>query len=273
MIPKCSLHTHTTFCDGKNTPEEMVLSAIEQGGITLGFSEHSQVYDPDGQNWGMSSEGTLMYIEEIKRLSKKYAGEINILLGIEQDYTAGIATYPFDYVIGSVHAIIKDDIRVDVDINSQVLMDFIKNHYDAEPMLLIKDYYELVANLVKQTDCDIIGHFDLVTKFNEKYPFADTSSKQYRTYALEAVDALIEEDRMFEINTGAVSRGWKRNPYPENFILSRLAEKNANIILNSDTHSRETIFYFYDEAIEYARSCGVKELCVYKEKTFEKIKI
>ena len=25
------LHMHTTFCDGKNTPEEMVLSAIDKG--------------------------------------------------------------------------------------------------------------------------------------------------------------------------------------------------------------------------------------------------
>ena len=38
---KVNLHTHTCFCDGKNTPEEMVISAIEKGMDVLGFSGHS----------------------------------------------------------------------------------------------------------------------------------------------------------------------------------------------------------------------------------------
>ena len=38
-----NFHTHTSFCDGKNTPEELVLYAIEQGCAELGFSGHSYV--------------------------------------------------------------------------------------------------------------------------------------------------------------------------------------------------------------------------------------
>ena len=40
---KSNFHTHTYFCDGKDSPEEMVLSAIERGFTTLGFSIHSYV--------------------------------------------------------------------------------------------------------------------------------------------------------------------------------------------------------------------------------------
>ena len=35
------LHVHTNYCDGKNTPEEMVLAAIEKGMECIGFSVHS----------------------------------------------------------------------------------------------------------------------------------------------------------------------------------------------------------------------------------------
>ena len=35
------LHIHTTFCDGKNSAEEMVLAAIDRGLKTIGFSSHS----------------------------------------------------------------------------------------------------------------------------------------------------------------------------------------------------------------------------------------
>ena len=37
---KTNYHTHSTFCDGKNTPEEMVLKAIEDNFDILGFSSH-----------------------------------------------------------------------------------------------------------------------------------------------------------------------------------------------------------------------------------------
>ena len=35
-----NLHTHCTYCDGKNTLEEMVLAAIDKGFSSLGFSSH-----------------------------------------------------------------------------------------------------------------------------------------------------------------------------------------------------------------------------------------
>ena len=36
-----NFHTHTTFCDGKDTPEQMVLAAIQKGFSALGFSGHA----------------------------------------------------------------------------------------------------------------------------------------------------------------------------------------------------------------------------------------
>ena len=35
-----NLHTHSTFCDGRNTPEQVVTAAIEQGFDSVGFSSH-----------------------------------------------------------------------------------------------------------------------------------------------------------------------------------------------------------------------------------------
>ena len=35
------LHVHTNYCDGKDSPEEVVLSAIEKGLSTIGLLAHS----------------------------------------------------------------------------------------------------------------------------------------------------------------------------------------------------------------------------------------
>ena len=38
---KSSVHVHSKLCDGKNTPEEIAVTAWRAGLQTLGFSGHS----------------------------------------------------------------------------------------------------------------------------------------------------------------------------------------------------------------------------------------
>ena len=65
-----NLHTHTVYCDGKNTPEEMVTAAIELGFDTIGFSGHAPTkFNID---WDMDEEALKAYKNEIKILKDKY---------------------------------------------------------------------------------------------------------------------------------------------------------------------------------------------------------
>ena len=97
-----NFHTHTTYCDGKNTAEEMILAAVNQGFTALGFSGHSHTsIDP---SYCMTTADTRRYIDEIKALRKKYADKIRIYIGLEADlYTDETDLSEFDYTIGSVH--------------------------------------------------------------------------------------------------------------------------------------------------------------------------
>lgn len=267
------MHTHTNFCDGKNTPREMVEAAIEQGCTTLGFSGHSYSNVNGIDEWGMGVEAQRQYIEEISALKEEYRGRIEILLGIEQDYYSPLPERKYDYVIGSVHGVKTSGGYFNVDNTFEELKGAVDAYYGGDVMGAVKDYYTLVADVVNKTDCDIIGHFDLITKFNKKNFLIDTSSEQYRSIALEALDALIPAGRLFEINTGAMSRGYKTKPYPEDFILRRIAERGADVIITGDSHRKDTILYGFEDAVEYARSCGVKHICVYKNSKIEKISI
>lgn len=60
---KSNFHTHSTFCDGKNTPEEMVEVAIEKKIDILGFSSHSMY--PFSSDWHIPSNSHEEYIREI----------------------------------------------------------------------------------------------------------------------------------------------------------------------------------------------------------------
>ena len=93
-------HTHTTFCDGRDTPEQLVQESIRLGCPALGFSGHSYAFYDAAC---MPKENIRPYQAEIRRLQSTYSGQIRILLGIEQEYYSDEPTDAYDYVIGAVH--------------------------------------------------------------------------------------------------------------------------------------------------------------------------
>ena len=79
---KQNLHTHPVYCDGNDTPEEMVQTAIAKKFDILGFSGHGHV---DYDDYAMSLEDTEKYIREVNALKEKYRDQIQIHLGTEVD--------------------------------------------------------------------------------------------------------------------------------------------------------------------------------------------
>ncbi len=259
-IPKSNLHTHTTFCDGKNSAEEMVLAAIDSGMETIGFSGHSTFFFKT--DWCMTPENTVLYREEILRLRKLYGDRISILLGIEQDFYARPLDYPYDYVIGSVHYLPIENEGFWVDDVPEALIDAAKKHYGGDFYRLCRHYYQTVAEVVEKTRCDIVGHFDLITKFNEGGRFFDENDPRYLKAALDALDVLLEKDVVIEINTGAMSRGYRRAPYPSPMMLRRIAEKGGRVTITSDAHSDKMLLYGFSDALQLARASGLGSVLV-----------
>lgn len=245
MKTKIDLHMHTTFCDGKNTPEEMIISGINKGLTTIGLSGHCNTgFD---SSYCMTKPVMEKYFTEVQSLKEKYADKINVLCGIEQDYYAGIPSLDFDYIIGSVHYVYKDGEYISVDHAANITVDCVNRLYGGDYYAYAEDYYKLVADVIEKTNADIIGHFDLITKFNEGFVQFDETNPRYVNAWKNAVDKLIPYGKPFEMNTGAISRGYRTTPYPAAPILEYIREKGGKIILSSDSHSAENICYKFDE--------------------------
>ena len=272
------LHMHTTYCDGNNSAEEMILAAIDMGLKTVGISGHSFTWFDT--SYCMSREDTGKYIREIRRLKEKYADRIRVLLGTELDYWADIDTSPYDYLIGSSHYIIspsvlKDVHYMDVDYDAETLMDGAMRFFNGDMARMAEAYYRQVGDIVRKTGCDIIGHFDLITKFNEQLPIqiVGTSDPVYVTAWMDAVDKIFEDTAalrkskpnrleelgvltagdkpVFEINTGAMAKGYRTTPYPAVDQIRYIMKKGGVLILSSDSHKTDTICYAFDEMEEW----------------------
>lgn len=250
---KANFHTHTTYCDGKNTPEEMVLAAIRLGMTAIGFSGHSY---SKYELYGMKPETCAAYRAEVLQLKEKYRKEITILLGIELDATSDPLDYPYDYVIGSIHGFFKDGHYLCVDESEETMLRSVTNHYQGDYYAYAADYYRTLADTVLKHDPTFIGHFDLVTKFNEGWKYFDESHPRYQKAALDALNTLIKSGKPFEINTGAISRGYRTTPYPAPFILKAIHALGGKIILSGDSHACDGLLCGYEKATELAKSCG-----------------
>jgi histidinol-phosphatase (PHP family) len=239
-----NLHTHTLYCDGRDTPAEMAEAALEAGLRVLGFSGHS--YTPGLPFTGMAPESEAAYRVKVQTLREEYRGRLTILCGLEQDVLSAPAA-GYDYLIGSVHFVEKSGERVPVDDSPEQLARDVARLWDGDWYALCEDYYRQEAEVIRRTGGDIIGHFDLVSKFNEGGRFFDEAHSRCRTAWQAAAEALLETGKPFEINTGAIARGWRSEPYPSLEKLTFLKARGAKLLLSSDCHDRRFLTCGFDK--------------------------
>ncbi len=242
---KTDLHVHSTFSDGNDSIEEIILQAIDMGMTKVGISDHSYTYFDE--SYCIKKSDIPIYIKEVLSLKKKYKDKIEIALGIEQDYYSDSDTTGCDYVIGSVHYLKVNDYYIPVDESPEILVDASKKYFNGDIYSLIDSYYITLADVIEKTGADIIGHFDLISKFNEKQKLFNETDERYIKAFKYAADKLLKTGKLFEINTGAISRGYKSNPYPSNIIYEYLKANGARFILSSDSHNKETLCYRFNE--------------------------
>lgn len=251
----CSVHTHSTLCDGKNTLAEMAKAAFEAGAVSFGASGHSHTEIPWDEGCMLPLDLT-EYRGELLRLREEYAGRMDVLLGIEQD---SLSPQPVpewaDYWIGSVHNLRRPGGFASADYSPEKLEEDCRAHFAGDNLAMAEAYFSDVAAMAARRPT-ILGHIDLITKFNEEGRFFDEADPRYRAAALEALHAADPEATLLEINTGAMSRGWRTSPYPARFLLEEWRRMGGRIILTADAHSAGAIVHGYDRAAELARAAG-----------------
>ena len=255
-------HTHSTFCDGSNTLEEMAEEALRRGFHTLGFSGHM---DPD------IHMDFPAYVQEIRRLQEKYAGKLEILLGVELDNVYDPHCAPeAEYIIGSTHFLDVPPINGEyfsVDSSPENLKKLCDTYFGGDYCALSAAYYALEAQVGERLHPTFVGHFDLITRFNDLPKeagghFLNEDDPAYYEPAMRAMERLVSEGLPFEINCGAVNRNRKKYFYPHPRLLKHLHELGGEILISSDAHQRELIDGAFPEALAAAREAGFESVLI-----------
>jgi len=260
-----NFHTHSTYSDGKHTLEENVVSAIDKNMTALGFSDHS--FTSCDTSYCMKQERFAEYCSEIQMLKEKYADRIKIFCGLELDYYTTMDTDGLDYVIASIHYINHGDVCYPIDHSPEQQMECINDMFGGDPIAMAAHYYNQLAEHVEHYKPTFVGHFDVITKFGQ----VPEDDAHYREIARNAMKRILKTCNYFEVNSGAIARGWKQLPYPNRFLLETLLEEDGEVVLSSDSHHQENLGYFFDESVNILKEVGFDHVNVFNGTGFDKV--
>ncbi len=243
-------HVHTIFSDDSEYPMETVVrDAIALGLDEICFTEHvdygnkRDVGDPRGMLYrpGDVGEAEWMpaihpdyasYMAEISSLQETYRSRIRLKTGMEfgiqqetiEEFETLFSQYPFDFILLSVHQIGNKELW-----NGR----FQAGKTQEE---CYWGYYEELLTLVKQyKHYSVLGHLDLISRYDKKGGFPFDPVKPLITEILQTV---IADGKGIEVNTSSARYGLK-DMTPSREILSLYQDLGGQILtIGSDSHKK-----------------------------------
>ena len=252
-------HTHTVLCDGSNTMGEFAEAAIAAGFHSLGFSGHGRV-PFESVAYGMAPEAARLYREGLVALKAEYAGRLDIFCGLENDSAYMHPADGYDYTIGSVHCIKHGGEYYSVDSSVDSVERAVAEAFNGDGEAFAEAYFGTVAEFASIRRADILGHIDLVRRFNTggKRLF-DESDPRYCSAAKAAMENAVRSGYIIEVNTAPLAKGFSDEPYPAVFLLKYASELGARVMVNSDAHTVKNLNCAFGMAEALLRGIGFKE--------------
>ena len=263
-----SVHVHSKLCDGKNTLDELAVTAWKAGLKTLGFSGHS--HTPCDIEYCMTRSRTALYRAQVAKLKERYAGKMDILCGLEWDLNSDDDPAAYDYTIGSAHYVRgpKTGRYYEIDFRPADLAACIQDDFDGDGLAVVEAYFRNVEQVVAHKPT-ILGHFDLIKKINGGNKFFDEDAPRYRAAAMGALEAARSAGCLLEVNTGGVFRGYRDDFYPSGWLLEAWAGMGGKVIITADAHSVDGLTFGYEKAARQVRAAGFASVQVLTGAGFE----
>ncbi|HKM93391.1 MAG TPA: histidinol-phosphatase HisJ family protein [Prolixibacteraceae bacterium] len=246
-------HMHTTFSDGNDSYLNYLKVARKKDLAEIGFTDHITLRPVD---WSVQEIDYPVMRENLKNLCNDFSEDVQVRFGLEVDYFPEmekeireiISYFPVDYVIGSIHFI--GDWNYD---NDRSLYGKWTNDE------LYQQYFELVQKAAKSGLFDIIGHFDLIKKF-QCWPENDQTNLYNETLKI-----LKEADVVLELNTGGYDRPCAEF-FPNRKILELALKHGIPVTLGSDAHKPEQVARHFDSAIELLKEIGYTKITRFRNR-------
>lgn len=252
-------HVHTDYSIDSNEPmEESIVSAIARGLTEIVFTDHLETLNRNEQIQDIIDYKK--YIQEMDLLRDKYFDKIKIKLGAEinlesdlsEQYNACIEEYPFDFIIGSIHAVNFIDVGMPPYYGGLTVDEYHEKYYK-----------NMMDTLRKEFRYSVLGHLDYIVRYGG-YKNNIVNLDKQRQYIEPIMKKIISEGKGIELNTS----GWRyklKEFHPSKEILTLYHRLGGEIItIGSDSHRADTIAQDFDYAEKLLKEVGFKYYTIYE---------
>ncbi len=245
-------HMHTPLCKHAiGQPEEYAVVAVKKGLKGIIFTCHN----PGPKGWDnrirMSLNQFDQYVAMVARAREKFAGKLDVRLGLECDYAPGmepfleklLARAEFHHVLGSLHPHAP----------------YYKKEYDTGTAKeLYVNYFNHLAMAAETGLFDTLSHPDIVkTVYPDKWdPFLVWDTIQY------SLDRIAKRGVAMELNTSGLHKRIKEMN-PSTHMLAAMQQRGIPVVLGSDSHNPKRVADDFDIALDMLDEIGFTHVNYY----------
>jgi histidinol-phosphatase (PHP family) len=243
-------HMHSTCSDGSAAISEMAEAAFEKGMTTIAITDHVPL--PFDTRYAMKMANMADYRKEITRVKRLYEGRMAVKSGLEieyipghKDWLASIASMDWDITIASIHTLVAGGTRCLVNGNETDFHTCLNTLFKKDIRALCRAYYHTLQEAVLTGWFDIVGHMDVLKKFNTHHRFFNETDAWYGKLVEDTLDAVRDRKMKLEINMGGMAHP-VAEPYPSPWIVKRAQKKGIALVMGSDAHHPGAIGQGFD---------------------------
>ncbi len=269
-------HVHTAFSDDSDyAPQQVIEDAIRKGITHICITDHVDYGikrdwdDPQGILYRKGGPGEPdqiplanvdypAFYREITRLQAQYKERIQIGMGMEfgmqshtiPDYEKLFASYPFDFIILSVHEVEDKEFWTGDFQKGRTREKFHLRYYE-EMLYLVQHYHHY----------SVLGHMDLITRYD---PEGALPFEAIRPVVEQILKTVIADGKGIEINTSSTRYGLELTPCRE--ILTLYKELGGKIItIGSDSHKETHLGFRLRETAQLLQEMGFESVCTFEQ--------
>ena len=280
MPKKLCYHTHNFYCDGKNTIEEMVQSAVNEDISHIGISSHAPI--KKFNKWSISYEQLTRYSAEIDKIREHFSKEINVFKSLEIDFIPNLS-YSFnhfkellglDFTIGSIHLVLNkaNNKLWFIDGDKNECQKNFNSIFSGNIKEAITSYYNQIREMIETQKPDIIGHLDKVV-MNTAGAFFNETEEWYQKEIKKTLEVIKENNTIIEINTRGLYKNKWQTSFPSPNILKISNKLDIPIVISSDAHSITELTGAYNIALNIALEAGYKHQMIFNKGKWTKTKL
>lgn len=265
MEVRADFHMHTEFSGDSEAPVRAMLdAALERGMEAVCITDHIDEDYPEDSETGTNPFlfDLDQYFQVLREIKKEYADRLDLRIGVElglqphlgERYRKLIETYPFDFVIGSLHVIHGMDPYDGV---------IFEGRSDAD---VYREAFQATAeNLDQVKDFDVLGHLDYVVRYG-RHQAREYSYRAFSDEIDEILKKVIHMGKGIEMNMGGFKYGLGFcNPHPD--VIRRYRELGGEIItVGADAHRPEHVAFDFEKAGDILRNCGFRYYAEYRNR-------